>query len=249
MIKSISIYFISLIFCSCLTLKKNQFVIYLAGDSTMAAKEENRRPETGWGEQLSSFFGPEVRIENHAKNGRSSKSFIYEGLWDSLYTKLEKGDFVFIQFGHNDSSKSKGDRYSSPEEYRKNLVKYLLDTRAKHASPILFTPVVRRRFDENGQFYDTHGVYPDVVRSVAKEYKVPLIDLQQKTALMLIEFGETQSKELFLWVGKGHPNYPDGVEDNTHFSPVGAKKIADLTIEEILTQKLKVRRFLKKEYR
>src|SRR5215204_1971431 len=105
--------------------------IYLAGDSTMAEKTTDKRPETGWGEKLQAFFNPtKVRVENHAKNGRSSRSFIAEKLWQAIVDNLKKGDYVFIQFGHNDQ-KENTDRYASPADYRINLLKFVSDVRAK----------------------------------------------------------------------------------------------------------------------
>src|SRR5687767_4557480 len=152
--------------------------IFRAGDSTMAPKQADKRPETGWGEMLGQHFREgTVRIENRAVNGRSTKTFISEGRWQAIVDDLKKGDYVFIQFGHNDSSKEKGERYTPPEDYRNNLVRFVEEVRTKGGNPVLFTPVMRRRFDKVGKFYDTHGEYPAIVRGVAKEKKAPLIDM------------------------------------------------------------------------
>ena len=142
--------------------------IFLAGDSTMATKQPEKRPETGWGEMLGQHFkNGTVRIENRAMNGRSTKTFISEGRWQEIIDDLKKGDFVFVQFGHNDESKDKGERYTPPEDYKKNLVRFVEEVRAKGGNPVLLTPVMRRRFDQDGKFYDTHGEYPGIVRVVA----------------------------------------------------------------------------------
>ena len=99
--------------------------VYLAGDSTCTVKLPERRPETGWGELLQQYFDPaRVKIDNHAQNGRSTKSFISEGRWQAIIDKLKKGDYVFVQFGHNDESKDKGERYTPPADYRANLVRF-----------------------------------------------------------------------------------------------------------------------------
>ena len=133
--------------------RQGPITIYLAGDSTMAEKQPDRRPETGWGEALQKFFpADKVRIANHAQNGRSTKSFIAEGRWQVIVDKLNQGDYVFSQFGHNDESKDKGDRYTPPAEFRLNLIRFINEVRAKRATPVLLTPVMRRRFDKEGKF-------------------------------------------------------------------------------------------------
>jgi len=222
--------------------------IYLAGDSTMAQKLPEKRPETGWGEALGSFFHENsVRIDNRAKNGRSTRTFISEGLWQGIIDSLHKGDFVFIQFGHNDESKEKTDRYTSPADYRANLIRFVNEVRTKRATPVLLTPVMRRRFDDKGVFFDTHGEYPDIVRAVAREYHVPLIDMHRKSEAVLKRYGAEPSRRLFLQLKPGeNPNYPDGIEDNTHFSPEGAQVMAGLAVDGIREMHLPLAKFLKK---
>jgi lysophospholipase L1-like esterase/mannose-6-phosphate isomerase-like protein (cupin superfamily) len=204
--------------------------VHLAGDSTMAVKRPDKRPETGWGEALQAWFDEnEVKVVNHAMNGRSTRTFIEEGRWQALLDALEPGDFVFIQFGHNDQSKSKVNRYTTPNQYQANLSRFVRETRAHHATPVLLTPVMRRSFNEDGVFYDTHGEYPDLVRTVAAELEVPLIDMHRDSEAVLILYGTGPSKDLFLHLSPGRSkNYPDGKEDNTHFSPKGAEVMAAL---------------------
>jgi lysophospholipase L1-like esterase len=227
---------------------KGPVTIYLAGDSTMAEKRPDKRPETGWGELLQQFFDPpKVRVENHAQNGRSTKTFIAEGRWPALVEKLKPGDYVFIQFGHNDQPKEKAS-HTPPADYRANLVRFVNEVRARKATPVLFTPVVRRRFDDKGEFYDTHFEYPDIVRSVAAEQKVALIDMHRKSERVLRQYGAEGSKQLFLQLQPGeHANYPKGVEDNTHFSPRGAEEMAQLAVEGVRELKLGLARHLKKK--
>src|SRR5262245_27174496 len=182
---------------------QSPITIYLAGDSTMAEKTADKRPETGWGEMLQQYFDPaKVKVENHAKNGRSTRSFRAEQLWQAIVEKLKKGDYVFIQFGHNDE-KENTDRYASPADFKINLTRFVKETREKQAIPALFTPVVRRRFDEKGNFYDTHGQYPEVVRNVAAELNLPLIDLHQKSEKVVREYGVEESRKLFLQLKAG----------------------------------------------
>lgn len=213
----------------------------------MAAKLAEKRPETGWGEMLGpQFKDGKVLIENRAMNGRSTKTFISEGRWQKIVDDLKKGDYVFIQFGHNDSSKEKGERYTPPEDYRKNLIRFVDEVRSKGGNPVLLTPVMRRRFDKDGKFYDTHGEYPGIVRAVAHEYKVPLIDMHKTSETLIVKYGVEDSKKLFLQLKPGeNANYPTGVEDNTHFSPLGAEEMAKLVVEEIRENELKIKKLLK----
>lgn len=225
-----------------------QITVYIAGDSTAANKTVDRRPETGWGEMLQQHFDPaKVKIDNRALNGRSTKSFIAEGKWTALIDSVKKGDFVFIQFGHNDQSKDKGERYTPPEDFKKNLAKFVDEVRAKGANPVLMTPVMRRRFDKDGKFYDTHGDYPSYTREIALSHKVPLIDMQRKSEGVIVKYGVDGSKKLFLQLAPGeNANYPKGVEDNTHFSPLGAEEMAKLAVEGIREAKLKLKKYIKK---
>ena len=202
---------------------KGPITVYLAGDSTMARKLPEKRPETGWGEALQAWFKEgEVRVDNHAQNGRSTRTFISEGRWQAIIDTLKKGDYVFIQFGHNDESKDKVDRYTPPADYRRNLIDFIRTAREKKATPVLLTPVMRRRFDKDGHFYDTHGEYPDIVRAVAREQRVSLIDMHRQSETVIKQYGVEGSRSLFLQLAPGaNPNYPRGIEDNTHFSPVG----------------------------
>jgi lysophospholipase L1-like esterase len=236
-----------LLLCS-LSFGQQPITVFLAGDSTMAEKLATKRPETGWGELLQSFFDEsKVRVENHAQNGRSTKTFIAENRWQAIVDKLEKGDYVFIQFGHNDSSKEKTERYTPPEDYRKNLVRFIAEVRERKAIPVLMTPVMRRRFDKQGEFYDTHGEYPDIVRAVAAENKVALIDMHRKSEELIKQYGVEESRKLFLQLKPDeNVNYPNGIEDNTHFSPPGARIMAGLAVDGIREQKLGLRKYLKK---
>lgn len=221
--------------------------IHLAGDSTMAEKLPKKRPETGWGECLQSFFDEkQVLVKNYARNGRSTRTFISEGLWATLLEQVKAGDYVLIQFGHNDESKEKVDRYTPPEDFRKNLIRFIEDVRAKKAFPVLLTPLMRRRFDADGQLQDTHGEYPGIVRSVAAEYKTPLIDMHRKSQTLLEHYGAEPSRALFLQLKpQENPNYPNGIEDNTHFSPAGAQIMAELAVNGIGEAKLPIAGFLK----
>lgn len=208
-------------------------VIYLIGDSTIANKEIKAFPETGWGMPFQYFFDSTVLVENHAKNGRSTRTFISENRWSPIEEKLKKGDYVFMQFGHNDESKEKTDRYTTPEDYKRNLIKFIKETRTKGATPVLLTPVSRRKFVDGNQ-QETHTVYSALVKEVAKVEQVAFIDLDAISLRYYQSLGEENSKLLFLQLEAGeHPNYPEGKVDNTHFSEMGARKIAQLVLNEM----------------
>ncbi|HEX2094042.1 MAG TPA: pectate lyase, partial [Longimicrobiaceae bacterium] len=216
-------------------LRSGPATLYLTGDSTLAQKLAERRPETGWGEALQQYFDIDrVRVENHARNGRSTRTFLEEGRWQAVVDRLKPGDYVFVQFGHNDASRDRVDRYTPPEDYRRNLVRFVREARAKGAHPVLLTPVMRRRFDASGTFQDSHGEYPDLVRAVAAEHRVPLLDMHRRSEAILRRFGVEGSRSLFLHLKPGeYPNYPQGLDDNTHFSPFGAEVMAAAVVEGI----------------
>jgi pectinesterase len=208
--------------------------LWLIGDSTMADKEIKAYPETGWGMPFACFFDSTVTVDNRAKNGRSTKSFIAEGLWAPILDDLHSGDYVFIQFGHNDEGKEKTGRYTTPDEFQTNLERYIADTKSKGAIPILLTPVARRRFSPDGRVEESHPVYADAVRAVAVKNNVALIDLDEKSKALLQEWGPEHSKELFNYLQPGeHPNYPEGHKDDTHFNELGARKMAELVLTGI----------------
>ncbi|OBQ52213.1 rhamnogalacturonan acetylesterase [Tamlana sp. s12] len=210
--------------------------IYMIGDSTMANKKNpDENPEHGWGQVLPSFFKDGITIENRAVNGRSSKSFRAEGRWDAILKTLKKGDYVFIQFGHNDQKEKSPERYTNPHTtYRHNLINYVLEAREKGAIPVLFSSIVRRNFNEEGVFIDTHGAYPLEVRLVASEYHVPFIDLQYETEILETSYGVEKSKLLHLHFEAGTSSYyKEAKHDDTHLSKLGATEVAKLAVAEL----------------
>ena len=148
---------------------------------------------------------------------------------------------MFIQFGHNDEVKEKVGRYTTPDQFKDNLRLFVRETRANNASPVLLSPVTRRKFDSNGNVAETHPEYSGLVREVAAETNTPFIDLDTKSRELLARFGEEYSKYLFLQLAPGeHPNYPQGKDDNTHFSELGARLIAQLVLAEVLALPLEL---------
>jgi lysophospholipase L1-like esterase len=214
--------------------EKKKIRVYLIGDSTISIKETKAYPETGWGMPFVHFFDSTVVIDNRAKNGRSTRSFLQEGLWQPVVDKLQEGDYVFIQFGHNDESKEKVERYTTVDQYKTNLMKVVIETRARKGIPVLLTPVSRRYFDSTGKVKQTHLMYSDAVREVAKANKVPLIDLDERSRELYQKLGDETSKLLFLQLKPGeHPNYPEGKNDNTHFNELGARLVAQIVLSEM----------------
>ncbi|MEL4308858.1 rhamnogalacturonan acetylesterase [Joostella sp. CR20] len=216
-----------------------EITIYSIGDSTMADKknpEEN--PEHGWVQVLPAYFNDNVTIINKAVNGRSTRSFIAEGRWDSIYKNLKAGDYVLIQFGHNDQKSKDPKRYTNPHTaYRYNLKKFIAESREKGAIPIVFSSIVRRNFNEEGVLVDTHGAYPQEARLVTQEENITFIDLQYLTEQLEESYGPEKSSELHLHFQAGeHPYYPDGKQDDTHLSEKGANEVAKLFISELKKQ-------------
>lgn len=233
---------VSVILIACLlssfNVTQEHIKVYLIGDSTMSEKPVSRYPETGWGMAFRYFLDSTATVENHAKNGRSTRTFISENRWAPIVEKLKPGDYVFIQFGHNDEAKEKVERYTTPDEYKLNLRRFVDETRKKNANPVLITPVARRRFRE-GKVIESHTVYSALVREVASQENVPLVDLDQTSMELYQRIGEEASKLLFLQLQPGeHPNYPAGKDDNTHFNELGARLIAQLVLRDIIALKL-----------
>ena len=237
-------------FCISMSCLGQKTTIYTIGDSTMADKiKPNENPETGWCQVLPSFFDlNQVVIDNRAVNGRSTKSFIKEKRWDSVYNSLQPGDYVFIQFGHNDAKVADSTRYTNPHtSYRHNLIRFVTETRAKGAIPILFSSIARRNFNEQGVLIGTHGEYPLEVRLVAQEYQVPFIDLEYFSEQLEQSYGVEKSKELHLFFKAGeHPYYPEGKSDDTHLSRKGATEIATIAVRELKKLNLGLNAFYKK---
>jgi lysophospholipase L1-like esterase len=210
--------------------------IYSIGDSTMATKvNPDTNPEFGWCQVLPSFFKPDVVIDNRAVNGRSTKSFIAEKKWEAVYKVLKPGDYVFIQFGHNDGKTTDSLRYTNPHTaYRYNLIQFVKEAREKGAIPILFSPIARRNFNEQGVLISKHETYPMEMRLVAQEYNVPFIDMEYLTESLEIAYGPEKSKQLHLHFKAGEvPYYPEGKDDDTPLSIKGATEIAKIAVSQL----------------
>lgn len=220
--------------------EKPVITLFLIGDSTMANKElTGGKPERGWGMMLPGFFSSDIRIDNHAKNGRSSKSFMDEGRWDKVISQVKPGDYVFIQFGHNDEKKDSARHTEPGTTFDANLRRFAQETLSKGGIPVLCNSIVRRNFvysEKSGkeELVDTHGAYLESPRRVAQELGVTFIDMNRITHELVAGMKPEETKKLFMWVDPNTiPAFPAGREDNTHLNIQGARLVAGLATEAI----------------
>ena len=199
--------------------------VFIAGDSTASAYGAERAPREGWGQQLQGFLAEDAYVvRNHAQSGRSSRSFIAEGWFDGMAKAMRAGDVLLIQFGHNDEKIEDPTRYNEPRQaFPEWLMHYVELAREKGATPILVTPVARRKFD-HGQLLDTHGLYAQAVRDLASRENVGLIDLSAASMDWLRAAGDEASKAYFMHVPA------QGQRDDTHFQQRGAVMVACLVV-------------------
>ncbi|MFE0384893.1 rhamnogalacturonan acetylesterase [Streptomyces bungoensis] len=200
--------------------------LHIAGDSTAAQKYADAAPETGWGMALPFFLNKDVRVANHAMNGRSSKSFVDEGRLDAILAAIRPGDILLVQFAHNDEKATDPARYTEPwTTYQDYLRRYVDGARARGARPVLATPVERRRFDADGNAVPTHGDYPAAMRALAEETGVALLDVEALSLALWQRLGVEETKTYFNWTATER--------DNTHFNPPGAVAVARLVAQEL----------------
>lgn len=235
--------------------------VFMIGDSTMANKPlDKENQERGWGQMLPMFFEGAIKVDNHAVNGRSSKSFIDEGRWEKVREKIRPGDYVIIQFGHNDEKAKSADRYTVPGgTFDANLKKFVNETREKGATPILMNSIVRRNFPANGiaaaqtddrqktwkkglenypaegdTLVDTHGDYRIAPRNVAEEMGVAFIDMNTLTHELVQRLGRENSRMLYMWMPVGVYEFaPEGRIDNTHLNVFGGIVVSRLAVNAI----------------
>lgn len=210
--------------------------VFWAGDSTVKYNRFDTYPQTGIGQVAGLYFKPDVVVFDYGENGRSSKSFYDEGRLDEIASDLSAGDFLFIQFGHNDEKRQDPSRYTEPYgSYQEYLMLYVDAARSRGAYPVLLTPIARRRFDEQGNFHGgTHGDYPDAMRQLASKEQIPLIDLTEKSDRLLKEAGMEKTLSWFMHIAPGeYPGtmYEAGQADDTHLKYEGAVVMAGLVAE------------------
>ncbi|MCI4590940.1 rhamnogalacturonan acetylesterase [Sphingobium sp. BYY-5] len=205
--------------------------ILIASDSTAANYRSGNYPQTGWGMMLSCGLSPEVRVSNHAMGGRSTRTFLSEGRWEKLLGEVTPGDTVLIQFGHNDANRAKPERWAPAQtDYRNNLLRFIWDVRTAGGTPVLVTPVARRSFGPDGKAKADFAAYSAVMRELAASTHTPLIDLESLSRAWVDRAGTEASKAYFLhYRPEDHaPGFPKGVKDDTHFSELGARNVANL---------------------
>lgn len=203
--------------------------IFIAGDSTAAHYGPERYPQMGWGMVLACHLPADITVINRAMGGRSTKSFIAEGRYDALAAELAPGDVLLIQFGHNDTTIAKPERYTPVPDFRVNLLRFIAMARSKGATPVLLTPVAIRQF-EAGVMAESLTPYANATRAVATETGAALIDLNLLSRIYFTGIGEEPSKAYYLHYdkGAGYKRWPDGIADNVHFSEIGARAVAAL---------------------
>lgn len=208
--------------------------IFWAADSTVQTNNITTYPQTGIGQVFSLYIKEEYAVENHAKNGRSTKSFMDEGRLAVIDEKISEGDFLFIQFGHNDEKIEDPTRYTEPFSSYKNNLKTFIDVARKHgAHPVLITPLERRCFGEDGRLSaGAHGDYVAAMKQTAEEMQVPLVDLYTMSRVALEEAGEVETIKWYMNLKPGkYANCPEGKIDNTHLKYKGAVIYAGLIAE------------------
>lgn len=248
--------------------------VFMIGDSTMANKPlDKENQERGWGQMLPIYFEGPIKVDNHAVNGRSSKSFIDEGRWEKVREQIRPGDYVIIQFGHNDEKAKSPDRYTVPgSTFDANLKKFVSETREKGGTPILMNSIVRRNFPANGiaaaqtddrqktwkkglenypaegdTLVDTHGDYRIAPRNVAEEMGVAFVDMNALTHELVQGLGKDASKSLYMWMPVGVYEFaPNGRIDNTHLNVFGGIVVSRLAVNALAEKVPSLRPYIRR---
>ncbi len=220
--------------------------IFLCGNSTVV--DNDNEPWASWGQMLPRFFDENVAIANHAESGLSANTFVGGKRLDKIVSQLKRGDYVFVEFGHNDQ-KQKGPGKGAYYEFSFYIKQFIDQARAKGATPVLVTPTRRRQFDNNGQVKDTHEDFPAAIRDIAARENVAVIELQEMTKTLIEAMGEEESKHLFVHYPAGTwPGQSTEFKDNTHFNPFGAYEVAKCVIEGMKQANLPVVKHLRDDY-
>lgn len=197
--------------------------IYSIGDSTMSNRKAGTN-EAGWGQMLPEHLTDAIRVDNHAQAGRSTKSFISEGRWQAVLNLLQPGDYVFIQFGHNDEKEDEARHTEPMTTFKDNLRRFITEAQDKGATPVLFNAMVRRKFGPDGKLQNTHGDYIRAPFEVAEEMAIPYVDAEQLSRQLVEQLGPEDSKQLFMW-------YPPKKKDDTHLNRKGALQMSKLFLD------------------
>lgn len=225
---------------------ENVPTVFLCGNSTVV--DQDYEPWASWGQMIPRFFNDKVCFANYAESGESANTFIAAGRLKKILTQMKAGDYIFIEFGHNDQ-KQKGPGIGAYYSYMTNLKIFIDEAKARGAYPVLITPTQRRSFGSDGKIIDTHLDYPDAMRWLASKEKIPLIDLHQMTRILYEAMGVEESKKAFVHYPAGsYPNQTKDFADNTHFNPYGAYQIAKCVIEGMKSLNLPIIQYLREGY-
>lgn len=220
--------------------------IWMIGDSTMALKKPERAPESGWGEGLKLFVNRKAVVHNHAASGRSTKSFISEQRWQNVLDSIQKGDYLIIQFGHNDEKQDPKLHAGANRDFKTNIQKFVVESRLKGGNPIICSSIVRRHFDGLGNLKDTHGEYIKATKEIAEETKTPYIDMEAATRKLVVSLGPEESKKLFVFCEPGECSQrKSGAQDSTHLNFDGTRQVAALFVKEIKKENLPIKRLFR----
>jgi len=230
-----------------LSFKKAEKVnIWMIGDSTMASKKPERAPESGWGVAMSEFVKSNALVRNHAASGRSTKSFIDEKRWKAVYDSIRPGDYVIIEFGHNDEKPDSTLHTDPYTTYQQNLKRFVDETRSKGGIPIICSSIVRRHFDGKGNLLNSHGEYINAARLIAEQTHTSYVDMEALTRQVVSKMGPEASKSLYTFCKPGeYKGRRNGVQDSTHLNFDGARRVAGLFVNETKRMKLPISKSLK----
>lgn len=225
-----------------ITKVEDQITIFLAGNSTVVDQEDE--PWASWGQMVPRFFKPGIAVANHAESGLTLGSFTASRRLEKILSIAKPGDYLFIEFGHNDQ-KDKGGNDGAYKSYTDRLKTFISEFRKKGGIPVIVTSTSRRSFDANGKTQNTLGDFPDAARKVSAAEKVPLIDLNVMTTHLYDALGEENSKKAFVhYPANSYPGQDKALADNTHFNPYGAYEIAKCIVMGIKAQKLGISKFI-----
>jgi lysophospholipase L1-like esterase len=216
--------------------------IFLAGNSTVTDQENE--PWASWGQMFPRFLKPEVVVANYAESGETLLAFKRENRLKKLLSQMKTGDYLFIEFTHNDQ-KPGGNHLDAFTTYKEELKSYIAEARKKGGKPILVTSMHRRKFDENGKIINTLENYPEAMRQTAKEENVPLIDLNAMSKQFYEAMGPEISKKAFVhYPTNSYPGQDKALADDTHFNPYGAYELARCIVQSIRQNKLELSKYL-----
>ncbi len=217
--------------------------VFLCGNSTVV--DQDSEPWASWGQMIPAFFNQHVSVANYAESGESSNSFIHAKRLAKILTLIKPGDYILVEFGHNDE-KQTGEDKGAYKHFTKSLKIYIDEARKRGAIPVLLTPTQRRQF-ENGKIKDTHGEFPQAVRNLAQKENVPVIDLTELTTNLYLALGEEESKKALVHYPKGtFPGQTKDFADNTHFNAYGAYQVAQCVIKGLIDNKIVLSKSIRK---